>query len=97
MRISTPKVKIPMFNTVMGKDGLRMIEKLVDTKTADLVPIVKALENYFIVSTNPLYERFQFNKVVQNKNEPIKDLIERLKEEVKSREIDTIAHLSRMS
>lgn len=60
-----------MFNTVIGKDGLRLIKNLVDTKDADLDTKVKALDNYFIGGKNPLYERVQFNKLVQNKNKPI--------------------------
>lgn len=80
----TPKVKIAMFNTVICKDGLILIEKLVDTKNADLDTTVKALGNYFIVSQNSFYERFQFNKIVQNKNEPNKYFIVRLKEGAKT-------------
>lgn len=41
-RISTPKFKIAMFHTVRGKDGLKLIEKLVDTKISDLHTMVKA-------------------------------------------------------
>lgn len=78
-RISTPKVNV--FNTVLGKDGIRLIENLVDTKNADLDTKVNVLDNNFIGSKNALYERVLFNnKLVQNKNKPIKDFIGRFKE-----------------
>lgn len=40
-------------------------------KTADLETVVNDLIKYFVGSKNPLFQRFLFIELFQNKNEPI--------------------------
>ena len=93
-RLSTPKLKLAMFNTVIGREGLRLIEKLVDIENSTLNQIIEALDKYFVGIKNSVYERFKFNTLMQHSGESVNDFLGRLKEQVRSCDI---AHLSSLN
>jgi hypothetical protein len=46
-RLSTPKLKMAMFSSVIGRDGLRLMERVIDLNESTLDQVIDALDKYF--------------------------------------------------
>lgn len=81
----TATIQVANFKACAGRDALKILANLslTDAERANIKTIKEKLTNHFAPSKNKTYERCQFHRIKQQKDENFEDFLQKLKTQVK--------------